>query len=134
MENDKMWYEGLTEKQRSFCESFSSNGGNSLQAAITAGYKHPTKAGPRMLENGGIQQALELLRQVTTDTAIKTREQRQRFWSEIMDNQEIDIKSRLRASELLGRSQADFIERRQIEKDGKVQIEIMRTIIEGGAK
>jgi len=41
---------------------------------------------------------------------IMTRQQRQKFWSDIAKDKEVDMKDRLRASELLGKSDADFTE------------------------
>ena len=64
-------------------------------------------------------------------SAIATREQRQAFWSDVMfgnvkqkvvvvvDGQDVEVevpysmRERLKASELLGRSEADFIDRHQ---------------------
>ena len=45
---------------------------------------------------------------------IATREDRQNFWTETMTGKETDMKDRLKASELLGRSQADFTEKVQV--------------------
>ena len=42
--------------------------------------------------------------------AIMTRQQRQQFWSDVADDEDVDMKDRLRASELLGKSEADFTE------------------------
>ncbi len=39
---------------------------------------------------------------------IATRQKRQEFWTETMDDEEQTMKDRLRASELLGKSEADF--------------------------
>ena len=40
--------------------------------------------------------------------SVRNRLQRQEFWSETMISEDLDITARLRASELLGRSEADF--------------------------
>lgn len=45
----------------------------------------------------------------------KSREDRQTFWLDIMNDKSVDLKERLRASELLGKSQADFMERKQVQ-------------------
>jgi phage terminase small subunit len=111
---DTSWAEGLTEKQRRFCEAYSSNGGNAVDAARTAGYGKPHPQGVQNLQKPTIASALEKLRASTTSAAIATREERQAMWTELMRSQEIDIKDRLKASELLGKSQADFIERKEI--------------------
>jgi phage terminase small subunit len=114
IETSDNWAEGLTEKQRRFCEAYSSNGGNALDAARQAGYKKPDPEGARALGNARIKAALEKMREKTTNAAIATREERQAMWTELMRSKEIDTKDRLKASELLGKSQADFIERKEI--------------------
>lgn len=105
------WHDGLTERQRKFCEAYAQNGGNALAAARAAGYKKPKYQGSENLEKPGIIDALEALRQATTSAAIATRYERQSFWSTVLRNGAEETKDRLKASELLGRSQADFIER-----------------------
>jgi hypothetical protein len=41
---------------------------------------------------------------------IATRQDRQRFWTRTMGNKDVSMSDRLRASELLGKSEADFID------------------------
>jgi len=117
------WHQGLTEKQRRFCEAYSSNGGNALQAATAAGYKQPHPTGQRQLQKATIVKALELLRSDTTNAAIADRTERQSTWTEIMRDPNEETKDRLKASELLGRSQGDFTEKR----DDKLEIVVRRT-------
>ncbi|MDD3813119.1 MAG: terminase small subunit [Desulfocapsaceae bacterium] len=111
---DNPWHEKLTEKQRRFCEAYSTNGGNALRAAASAGYSKPNQQGSQNLEKLAIQGAIERLRQETTSTAIMTREQRQEMWSDIIRDKTKPDMVRLRASELLGKSQGDFIDRKEL--------------------
>lgn len=108
---DKQWHHGLTEKQRRFCEAYVANGGNAMGAAKEAGYKKPQQQSYENLEKPSIRAALEALRLSQTNAAIATREERQSFWTTIMRDKEEQTKDRLKAAELLGKSQADFIER-----------------------
>ena len=115
------WHEGLTEKQRRFCEAYSSNGGNALDAARRAGYATPHPEGQRMLQKASIREALEKLREKTTSEAILTREERQAYWTRVIRGEEQDadgrppaMRDRLRASELLARSQGDFLDRAEV--------------------
>ena len=108
------WAEGLTPMQRRFCEVYSANGGNALDAARTAQYAHPEKQASRLLDNVGVRAALEKLRESTTNAAIATREERQAFWSKVLRDSEIDMKDRLKASELLGKAQTDFINKTEV--------------------
>ena len=48
---------------------------------------------------------------------IATRVERQELWTKMMNDPEIRSSDRLKASELLGRSQADFTDRKEIEVD-----------------
>lgn len=116
-----MWHDGLTEKQRRFVEAYSANGGNATRAAEAAGYKNPHPQGAQTLRNVTVRAALERLRSEATQSAIATREQRQAFWTRVMMGHERDAEGnpprmadRLKAAELLGKSQADFVERREL--------------------
>ena len=108
------WYDGLTERQRKFCEAYAANGGNGTDAAIDAGYKRPDVEASRTLRIAKVADALEALRQDTTSKAIATRSERQSFWSSVMRSDEQMMKDRLKASELLGKSQVDFIDRKEV--------------------
>lgn len=121
------WHTGLTERQRKFCEAFAANGGNGTDAARQAGYKSPEVEAARMLKLAKVAAALEAMRRATTNAAIATREERQAFWSSVMrgtlageDGEPPKFSDRLKASELLGKSQADFIDRVRHEgEDGR---------------
>jgi hypothetical protein len=54
---------------------------------------------------------------------ILTREERQAFWSSVADDENQNILARLKASELLGKSEADFVERQRHE--GVVSIQVV---------
>lgn len=119
-DQERSWHEGLTERQRRFCEAYAANGGNATDAADRAGFKQPRQQGARQLTKVVILRALEALRQERTTTAIATREERQAFWTAMMRGEEPgEPKDRLKASELLGKSQADFLDRHEhTGKDG----------------
>jgi phage terminase small subunit len=108
------WWDGLTEKQRKFCEAFAGNGGNAHQAALSAGYAKPTPEGVYCLRKPKIQKALEHLRKSTTNSAIMTREERQMMWTSVIKDKAERMDSRLKASELLGKAQGDFIDRVEV--------------------
>ena len=107
----------LTEKQRKFVEAYmGETGGNATEAARLAGYggneNALAAAGARLLRNVKISEAIN--ERQANDPLIASREDRQRFWSEVMNDSTQDMKDRLRASEILGKSQADFIDRKEI--------------------
>lgn len=86
--------------------------GNGTQAALLAGYSAKTarKQASRLLTKGHIQFAVSARAEDSADVA--DRKARQRFWTVTMNDPEQNMKHRLRASELLGKSQADFVESR----------------------
>ena len=126
------WFDGLTERQRRFCEAYSANGGNALDAARTAGYAKPHPQGTENMQKPAIINALAKLRESTTNAAIMTREERQAMWSQIARDTAEQTKDRLKAAELLGKSQADFIDRKEITgKDGAPLMAEVRVVFVG---
>lgn len=104
----------LTEKQRKFVEAYmGAAAGNATEAARLAGYKGNNETlaqvGAENIRKPYIAQ--ELRARANKDPLIATREDRQRFWTEVMESGGVEMKDRLRASEILGKSQADFVDR-----------------------
>ncbi len=106
----------LTAPRQHFCREYCGNGHNATQAYKTAfpncngGWD---KLGPRLMGKDGIKQEIARLEADTIEDnglKIKTRLQRQAFWSDMMDETDASRMDKLRASELLGKSQADFID------------------------
>src|SRR5687768_7613004 len=108
--------QSLTERERRFVESYMGEAaGNATKAAIRAGYSRSTarKQGSRLLTKGNIRAAIE---ERTNDRPeVWDRERRQSFWTEIASDESIPVRERLKASELLARSQGDFVEKRLLE-------------------
>ncbi len=100
----------LTPKQKAFAELYDGNG---TEAAIKAGYSPKTAAfqASRLLKNVNIQNAIKNREQKESRGRIANRQQRQEFWTGIMGNGDVEVKDRLRASELLGKSEGDFIDK-----------------------
>jgi len=114
---------GLSVKQRRFIEAYN---GNATEAAIAAGYSPKTarSQAQRMLTNVDISKAIYDRENERIDSLIMTREERQALWSEIARDKDENIMARLKASELLGKSEADFIERKEVTgKDGEPLID-----------
>ena len=104
----------LNDMQKKFVDAYM---GNATEAARIAGYKQPHSQGPRLLEKVEIKKAIQQREKKETKVSIATRQQRQEFWTNTMYNGLVDIKDRLKASELLGKSQADFTDK--LEATGK---------------
>lgn len=126
--------ETLSEKQRRFVEAYMGEAaGNATKAAELAGYKgsYATIAAVARdnLRRPAIRAAID--QRAEEDPAVMTRKERQRFWTavargeigtrKIAGDAEVvfpsEMKDRLKATELLGKSQGDFLER--IELTGK---------------
>jgi len=122
--------EQLTIKQQIFVDTYQ---GNATGAAREAGYKSPEVEGHRLLRNAKIAKALakrtETPQEADRKRHILTREERQQFWSDVTTGNIVEsyvdhdgndasrpaaLRERIKASELLGKSQADFIERKVV--------------------
>ena len=112
----------LTPKQRRFVEAYT---GNATEAARVAGYGGNDDVlrsiGSENLAKPDIAAAIKARETVVVDGLIASRSERQAFWSSLQRNTAIDLQHRLRASELLGKSEADFTER--VEHSGHVSLE-----------
>jgi hypothetical protein len=80
------------------------------QAMRDAGYAETTidKQSNLIWGYEGLQDQIEQARADIKAKSIKSRTERQAWWSAVVDNNEAALPDRLRASELLGRSEADF--------------------------
>ncbi len=118
----------LTAKQQVFVMEYL-NDFNATRAAQAAGYSQRTaySIGQRLLKNVEISQAINSAMTERKNQLIATREQRQQFWTAVMTDTEQDMRSRLRASELLAKSEGDFLEKVQVQ-DTSVQYDIQAQI------
>ena len=100
----------LTVKQQRFVECFD---GNATEAARQAGYSPRTvrTVGCENMTKPDIAAAIREREEKRVNSLILSREERQIFWSNVVRDPDEDMKNRLKASELLGRSEADFMEK-----------------------
>ena len=103
----------LTAKQRRFVEAYD---GNATQAAIAAGYsqKIARQMGQVNMTKRVILAEIKSRETVRCTPLIASRAERQQFWSSVMRDKEQMMRDRLKAAELLGKSEADFVERQEI--------------------
>ena len=116
----------LSERERRYVEALmGAAAGNATKAATLAGYSGTSAAriGHRLSRKVRIQRAIA--ERAQSDPAVWTREDRQRFWTAVASGAagyaKAALRDRLKASELLGKSQADFVER--LEQTGRVTLE-----------
>lgn len=107
---------GLTKKQRAFVEAYA---GNATEAARVAGYAGDDAvlavAGYRLLRIAEIRAAIDAREIPEGVRRIATRAERQSFWTEMMLDENQEAAVRLRAAELLGKSEADFVDKVNVE-------------------
>jgi phage terminase small subunit len=114
----------LTGKQKKFVELYQGNGAEAARLAGYSGNEDVLKSiAAENLTKPYILQ--EIQNRQTKDLApiIATRIKRQEFWSKIMDDRSEEMTNRLRASELLGKSECDFLTK--IEHSGNIGLEAM---------
>jgi phage terminase small subunit len=102
----------LTYKQKKFIEIYA---GNATKAAIAAGYSPKTAyaIGVENLKKPQILKEIQARNGEESMGKIANRQERQAFWTKVMNDLVADLSIRLRASELLGKSEADFTEKIQ---------------------
>lgn len=99
--------DGLTTKQQKFVDAYQ---GNATEAALFAGYSKKTAPfiGAENLKKPQVLAAIKARQEKEAAPIIASRQDRQKFWSLTMSDKNADMKDRLKASELLGKSEADF--------------------------
>jgi len=102
--------DGLTAQQRKFVEAYQ---GNATEAAIAAGYSAKTaKAqGSRLLTNVDIAKAIAKRAARDAKPTIASREERQELLTSIMRSGDEKTADRIKATEILGKMNGDFLER-----------------------
>ena len=111
--------EKLTLKQKKFCE-FYVGSGNASEAARLAGYSAKTAraTGAENLTKPDVQEYINSLTKAMSDASIACAIERQRFWTAIMRGQMPEVESlQIKASEILGRAQGDFIQKVEVTND-----------------
>lgn len=100
----------LNARQQAFVEAYA---GNATAAALAAGYSERSarSQGQRLLTNDDIQDAIKAREAKRLAPTIASRQERQEFWTSVLRNEEEAMKNRLKAAELLGKSEGDFLER-----------------------
>lgn len=116
----------LTAKQKAFVEAYA---GNATEAARLAGYAGNdatlAQVGSENLRKPEVAAAIAARQAPAQAARIASREQRQAFWTAVMTDVDAPLSDRLRASELLGKSEADFLTK--VEVKGKVTLEELLT-------
>lgn len=105
----------LTPKQRAFVEHYINNGGKGTEAAKAAGYSTKYKTNcknvaHKLLKDPHVVMAIQAHKRRAVGQ-IATKEDLKEFWTEVMKDDRAELKDRLKASELLGKTEAMFTEK-----------------------
>ena len=100
----------LNAKRQAFVDAWE---GNATAAALAAGYSPKTaySQGQRLLKIVEVQDAIKAREAQRLAPTIASRRERQEFWTSVLRNEGEAMKNRLKAAELLGKSEGDFLER-----------------------
>ena len=106
----------LSMKQKAFVEAYNGNG---RETAIMVGYSEKTadSIASRLLSMVKVKLAIDERVARENKDMVASRVERQELWTKMMNDPEVRPADRLKASELLGRSEADFTDRKEIEVD-----------------
>lgn len=107
----------LTQRQRDYAKLVA-GGMNPTKAMKEVGYmeKHIPATYEKLRHNARVLELIETYKNGTTSSGeIASKTERQVFWTDIMNDPSYPIGQRIKASEMLGRSECDFLDKRQVE-------------------
>jgi len=139
-------YDRLTEKQKRFVDLWDGNGTNT---AALVPYNTPKVAGCRCLKNVSICELINYKKDLELKPDVLSRDQRQKFWSDVVTGEikekklnkdgvlvEVACKmqDRIKASELLGKSEGDFLLKLDVGIDQEMLDKILAALPEEYAR
>ena len=112
----------LTVKQKKFADYYIQNG-NAKQSYINAGYKAHTKGtaevnGCRLLSNAKVQEYIQEVNHIIQSARIADMKEVKEFWTNTLRDNELDLKERIKVSELIGKTNGAFLDK--IEHSGGI--------------
>ena len=114
--------------------NYMQNGGNIKKAMIDAGYSETYADRNSKYLLGIIGDDIKKAQENIRNDNIKSIEEVQQWWSEVMDDNEENTKNRLKASELLVKSKGGFIEKMEVtakeDPFDKLKVEELRQLID----
>jgi phage terminase small subunit len=136
-EGGNMPKDGLTRKQKAFCENYIANGGNATQAAIDAGYK-PNSAksvGSENLSKPDIAAYIRDLSKPTEEKRIASAEEVLEYLTMVVDAKKKELRGEAaetvktadanKAADLLGKFHQLYVERIKVDDDSAITIKVV---------
>jgi phage terminase small subunit len=115
----------LSEQHKKFADLFIATG-NAKQSYMDAGYKAKGNVAEanasRLLRNAKVQEYIAERNQALENDRIANMEEVKSFWTHTMRDQQAELKDRLKASEYIAKTNAAFIEKREIDANIGVTI------------
>jgi phage terminase small subunit len=113
----------LTEKQKRFADYYIETG-NATESAIRAGYSQntATETGYENLRKPHIKEYIEERNKALESHRIADMTEVKEFWTNLLRDVQADAKDRLKASEYIAKTNAAFIEKREIDANIGVTI------------
>lgn len=108
----------LTLKQKMFCEHYVKSG-NATEAALKAGYKESFAKNRihTMMKDVGICGYIEELNKEVKNARIADITEIKEFWSNIVRNENHKMPDRIKASELIAKTEGAFIDKVEVKGD-----------------
>lgn len=103
----------LTSRQKAFSHEYARTG-NAERAAIEAGYSEKYARARSHEIVGKCRHLIDELNAEIASLKIADATERQEFWTALMRDEGQDMKDRLKASEILGKAQGDFIQKVEV--------------------
>ena len=111
------------DRQQQVVANYKANGGNMKKAMIDAGYSETYADRNSKYLLGIIGEQIKAQQDEIKSNKIKTVEQIQEWWSENIDNPEVDKSQQIKCSELLVRSQGGFIDNTNLKGNLNMKLE-----------
>lgn len=100
----------LNERQQQVVLNYKANGGNMKKAMIDAGYSENYADRNSQYLMGIIGEEIKAQQSEIKSAKVKSVQEIQEWWAGVMDNEDCDLKERIRCSDLLAKSQGAYIE------------------------
>lgn len=116
----------LTVKQKKFADEYIKSG-NATQSYTDAGYsvKNDNAAGVeghKLLRNPKIQSYIDIVNKKLDDESIADMIEIKRFWTDTVRGKHIEMKDRIKASELIAKTNGAFIDK--VEQSGEIGLKV----------
>lgn len=113
----------LTEKQKRFCDYYIASG-NATESAIKAGYSKSSakQIASQNLSKVYLREYINKANSELDSDRIADMEEVKAFWTNTMREKESDLKDRLKASELIAKTNGAFIDR--VEQSGSINLKV----------